>query len=326
MATIYDVAEKAGVSTSTVSRVLNGSSLIGPEVANKVKVAAGELGYQKRQVKRHVERAILNIKLVLPQHDAATKNLFYDFSELADGLREGLAPAKLNLLTDTLGRGFDPFPHKKGGDIDAFVFAFHRPSKRVLEEIQGRKIPYMIINRDVPKSPWVSADHAHGIELLMAYLVEKESPKKFCFIGYEGIDDVYTKRSEAYLKQVSRFGIDALPPQMVCSSPDRLKGEALQDLLSKGVRTFLCVNDILAAVVIQQLRILGKSVPGEVRVTGFDNSPVREIVLPSLTTVSLPVQQLGKEAGKMINAAVIKHLEIPESLLLKGELLRGETA
>ena len=98
-ATIYDVADVAGVSPATVSRVMNGSRLIEEESRGKVLRAARKVGYEAKRVRRQRERAILNVKLVLPRHESGLKRLFYDFSELADGLRAGLAPCELRLAS-----------------------------------------------------------------------------------------------------------------------------------------------------------------------------------------------------------------------------------
>ena len=137
--TIYQVAKEAGVSPATVSRVLKGSQLIGEASRQKVLQAAKKVGYAARRVRRQRERAILNVKLILPRHESGLKRLFYDFSGLADGLRAGLAPCELNLLTDVARRGLDPYPHKKGGDIDAFVFAFQRPARPRSHRSQERQ-------------------------------------------------------------------------------------------------------------------------------------------------------------------------------------------
>ena len=75
-----DVADVAGVSAATVSRVMNGSRLIGEEARRKVLRAARELGYAPRRVRRQRERSILNVKLILPRHESGLKRLFYDFT------------------------------------------------------------------------------------------------------------------------------------------------------------------------------------------------------------------------------------------------------
>ena len=88
---------------------------------------------------------------------------------------------------------------------------------------------------------------------------------------------------------------------------------------------FVCVNDVLGAVVLQLLRECNCVVPGEVRVSGFDDSPVRALVRPELTTVSMPVSDLARCAGRHLQAVLVDQEEFPESVKLQGKLLVGAT-
>src|SRR5262245_24688408 len=121
MPTIDDIARELGISSATVSRALNGSRLVGPEIRKSVATVAKRLGYEKRSIRRHRGRAILSVKLVLPRHAEPERALFYDFVALIEGLRRGFTQCGLNLLCEVNSPDFDPYPHKKGGDIDAFI-------------------------------------------------------------------------------------------------------------------------------------------------------------------------------------------------------------
>ncbi|MGB1888015.1 MAG: LacI family DNA-binding transcriptional regulator, partial [Akkermansiaceae bacterium] len=111
--TMAKVAEKAGVSKATVSRAIGGSMLIGEDVRLHVESIAKELGYVRRSQKRHAERSILTIKLVLPPAKERSTQLFYNFMTLTEGLREGLLPSVANLIVETSSDKYRPFPHKK---------------------------------------------------------------------------------------------------------------------------------------------------------------------------------------------------------------------
>ena len=179
------VATKAGVSKATVSRALGGSMLIGEDVRSHVEMVANELGYVKRSQKRHAERSILTIKLVLPPAKDRSTQLFYNFMTLADGLRDGLAPSVANLIVETSSENYRPFPHKKGGEVDGFVFAFHRPPNRVVSEIQERGAACVILNRLVSGVRHVVSDHHNAMQQLAAHLAQRGVKGDGCY-GYYG--------------------------------------------------------------------------------------------------------------------------------------------
>ena len=326
-ASIYDVADAAGVSAATVSRVMNGSRLIGEEARRKVERAARELGYAPRRVRRQRERSILNVKLVLPRHESGLKRLFYDFSELTDGLRLGLAPCEVNLVTDVVRRGFDPFPHKKGGDIDAFVFAFQRPAGRVVREIRTRGAEVVVLNRRVQGVPHVCCDERNGMRQLAHHLSVRGVRGDVAFLGYDGIEDVLAERLVGFEEGARQHGIRFASCRDVFrfQSPERVSGLEMRKILQGGWTTFVCVNDVLGAVVVQLVRELGCVLPGEVRVSGFDDSPVRALVRPELTTVRMPVSDLARLAGRQLQAALVDQEKFPEAVRLQGKLLVGAT-
>jgi LacI family transcriptional regulator len=326
-ATIYDVADLAGVSPATVSRVLKRSCLIGEEARGKVLRAARKVGYAPKRVRRQRDRSILNIKLILPRHESGLKRLFYDFSELVDGLREGLAPCEMNLMTEVARRGFDPFPHKKGGDIDAFVFAFQRPAERVVREIRERGASLVVLNRALRGVPHVSCDNRDGMRQLARHLAERGVSGGVLFLGYQGIEDVVAERLAGFAEGAGECGIRFDPDrQVICfRSPEEVGRSEIERVLREKITTIVCVNDVLAAVVLQKLQALGVAVPGEVKITGFDDSPVRSLLCPELTTVSMPVAGLAREAGKQLQAVLVDQEDFPASVRLGGRLLPGET-
>lgn len=199
-------------------------------------------------MRRQRERAILNVKLVLPRHESGLKRLFYDFSELADGLREGLAPCEVNLLTDVARRGFDPFPHKKGGDIDAFVFAFQKPAERVVREIRERGAGVVVLNRSMSGVPCVACDNRDGMWQLAAHLKERGVTGRTVYLGYEGIEDILEERLKGLGEATEEVGIafERSKDVKVFSSPEDVTAAAVKPLLKRAT-TFVCVNDVLAA-------------------------------------------------------------------------------
>ena len=323
MVTIYDIAEKAGVSGSTVSRALNGSRLVSDEVRERIQVIAKDLGFEKRNVRRHRQRTILNIRLVLPHHDTPERGLFYDLSHLIDGLRKGFAPTSINVLSDLGGPSFVPFPHKKGGDTDAFVFAFHLPSKAVLQTLVEREIPFVILNRATPGLPCIASDHAGG----MAELVEHVSSARIkpCLVTIDGLNEVFVERREGLTHALTAKGI-------AFGEEDVFTFKNVAGLTSAGLSpiaakydTLFCINDIVGSVVLAELGRMGIGVPEICQVTGFDDSPLRRITRPLLTTVAMPVHELARRAGERLATEVIEGATNIPLERLRGSLLIGQS-
>lgn len=323
MVTIYDIAEKAGVSGSTVSRALNGSRLVSDEVRERIHSIARDLGFEKRNVRRHRQRTILNIRLVLPHHDSPERGLFYDLTHLIEGLRQGFAPTTINILSDIGGSAFVPFPHKKGGDTDAFVFAFHLPSPATIESLLARDIPFVILNRATPGLPCLATEHAGGMERLVEHLTRDGTPVKPCLITISSFGEVGDERLTGLTRALSEKGIPFSKEHVftfadvpaITSSPLRKIAETYD--------TLFCINDIVGSVVLSELNLLRIRVPEQCQVTGFDDSPLRRITRPLLTTVSMPVFELARRAGERLAREVIEGATNIPLERLRGSLLIG---
>jgi LacI family transcriptional regulator len=94
---------------------------------------------------------------------------------------------------------------------------------------------------------------------------------------------------------------------------------------AKGANVLVCVNDIVGTVVLSELDRLGIAVPGEIAVTGFDDSPVRRLSRPLLTTVSLPVEELARYAATRLQAEIIENSAPAALLRVAGHLITGES-
>jgi len=97
--TVYDIAKELAISPSTVSRVLNNSSLISNERSSQIMAMAKQLGYEKRNIKKHMSRVILNIHIFLPQAESTIIHFFYNISELLESIQKGFGDVRLNFVT-----------------------------------------------------------------------------------------------------------------------------------------------------------------------------------------------------------------------------------
>lgn len=325
MATIYDIARETGLSAATVSRALQGSRLIGAEVRARVEASAIALGYVARAVRRPRSRAILHVRLVLPKPANPARSLFYDVTELIEGLRAGFGQSSINLVCDLARPGFEPFPNKKGGDTDAFVFAFHRPDDNTVAKLRAAQVPFVILNRNIRGLPCIGLDQVDGIRALLGHLASGVRHLRPVFISVDRLGEIHDERSRAFLDAAASMGLN-LPPEPVRVFPslDAIDSAAVAKL-AREANAMLAVNDIIGMLVLEELRGLGHKVPDEIAVTGFDDSPLRRLSRPMLTTFSLPVRQLAEAAGCRLAAEILDRQPVSPSVLLRGKLLRGGT-
>ncbi len=327
MATITDIAKALDISTATVSRALNQSRLVTPELAEKINQTADKLGYKKRIIRRHRGRAILNIKLILPLHQEPERALFYDLAALIDGIRKGFKLCGINLLCETAAPDFRPYPHKKGGDMNGFIFAFNRPSPATLKELRAHGTPFVILNRDLPNLPCVASQNAQGMEDLVNHLRSRIPNLKPAFLSLKGVNQIHDERLEG-LDSVCRhhsIPFDKAADTHLFDGISHITGEALTPL-TKKYNALLCLNDIVGTVVLTELDRLGINVPSKVAVTGFDDSPVRQLSRPLLTTIAMPVKELAKTAASRLEAEIIENQPAAPSIRVKGTLIPGQSS
>ncbi|QTN31849.1 LacI family DNA-binding transcriptional regulator [Akkermansiaceae bacterium] len=327
MITITDIAKALDISPATVSRAMNQSRLVTPELTKNIHRTAEKLGYKKRPIRRHRGRAILNIKLVLPRHEEPERALFYDLAALIEGIHSGFKHCGINLLCETASPKFKPYPHKKGGDLNGFIFAFNRPSTATLAELEKFGTPFVVLNRQITGLPCVASENAEGISEIIRHLNERRPDLKPAFVSLKGLGQIGEERLAGMAAACASRGIafdlgkDVIHFDEIAS----INSETIRPM-AESYNALVCVNDIVGTVVVSELDRLGVSVPLQVAVTGFDNSPVRRLSRPILTSVSMPIGKLAGTAATMLEEQIIEH-KMPQGITrVPGILIVGESS
>jgi len=323
--TIYDIAADVGVSTATVSRALNGSALVGDDTARAIRAAAGRLGYRKRRIRRQAGRAILNIRVILPRRAERVQQLFYDYSDLLAGIQRGLRPNRANLVADVEGDGLDLFAHKKGGDIDGVIFAFTRPAAKVYRQLTRRGIPSLTLHRIVEGHDYITCDNAGGMRRLVAALAARRADLRPCFLRLDPAGEIADQRERGVREGCRDLGIGFARRDVV--SVDRIGAidpALARRIARRGYTAVLCFNDVVAAAFDQAARAAGVRIGEDIEITGFDNSPLRDLMRPRPDTISLPVDALGERAGAWITERIVKRSPESFCVQLPGEYVSGD--
>jgi LacI family transcriptional regulator len=319
--TIYDVAKRAGTSASTVSRVVNGSTLVSSDTAQSVAAAMADLGFVPRRIRRQAARTVLNIVAFLPRAPEPHAHLFYDVAALVGGIYRGLGDTRAHLITALAGE-MTPFEGKKLGDIDACLFAFGVPPARVRSLLAEREIPAVIINRRGDRLASVASDEDRGMDLLAAHILNARPHPRPAFLTVLPAQGVAATRWRAL--RATGFPVTD-DDRREYASVSGLTLNEVRRMLDSGYDTFVCVNDLVAVALLERLALLGVRVPEDVSVTGYDNAPVRGLLSRDLTSVDLAVARQGEEAARLLTEAVLARRIPAGEVLVPAELIPGET-
>jgi LacI family transcriptional regulator len=326
--TVYDISEKLGISPSTISRVLNNSSLISEEKTNLILKTAKEMGYEKRSIKRQKGRAIINIRLFLPKTQFNYIHLFYDVAELIEGIQQGFGETRVNIITSLNDGNLSLFDSKKLGDIDGCIFAFTTPSKDLEKLLEDRVVPFLLLNRSNSKNNYVIVNNTIGMKRLVENMFNKRGETlKPCFVGFSKLPSVSNQRAIGVLKACEEFKIPFCLEEdvFIVDSIDELSKKVLPIIKEREYNGVLCFNDLMAVSLYQAALRRNWFVPDLFSLSGFDNSPILQLMEQRIDTIEFSLLQLGTEAGIWLQSQIINRSKDPIQKALEGDYIVGET-
>lgn len=325
--TVYDIAEELNISPSTVSRVLNNSTLISSERTEQILKTAERLGYQKRNIRKHVSRAILNIHLFLPQAESKMIHFFYNISELIESIQEGFGDVNLNFITRINDGNLEFLNKKKTGQVDGCIFAFTKPSREFINEMNKRKIPFILLNRKGNGGSYIYYDVSKGLKTMAEKLchIDPQSLKP-CFIGYKGLkgisEDRFMAVQEIFTEENISFNSES---RKDINDFNEISDWVFDWIMENKFNSVIAFNDVVAISILQKALAMGVRIPEDLSLTGLDDSPLQIILDRRIDTVSLSIYSLGKCAGKWMRDAIINKSDTPLKEVLYGEYIPGST-
>lgn len=311
--TLQDVATRAGVSQATASRVLNGSSRIpGEGVADRVRTAARELGYVPNAQAQALARASTGL-LGLIVHDIADPY----FSSIARGVQTAARTARKQVLLASTGRDFDIERESVSTFIahraDAIVIAGSRQSGDLDRELETEFGRYrknggrvVMIGQPLAFGGAVEPENHFGSGELADALVAA-GHTQFAVIGGPASIRTSVDRRNGFVEALARRGLTPLVEVSGEFTRDggyaaaRRLAAALQIEPGSGAAPVcvFAVTDVMAIGAIAAWRELGISVPRDLCVAGFGAIPTLRDHTPSLTTVALPLEEIGVRAVEL---------------------------
>ena len=300
-ATIREVADRAGVSPSTVSRAFTRPEMVDTATRDRVLDVAGRLGYQPSASARSLRTGRTGaIGVLVP--DLA--NPF--FPELVRGAqRRARELGHPVLLADS---GEDPdaelgLVRTLAQNVDGLVLCSPRMSDAALAEA-ARLRPVVLVNRAAPGSPAATVppvliDNAGGIEQALRHL-RALGHHRVGFVAATETSRSHAQRLDAFRTRTPAHGLAGI---VLGPYPPTVEGGAAagDDVLLADVTAVVVANDVMAAGLVARLSRLGLALPERLSIVGFDDIAISALLTPALTTVRIPLDRAGVVAVERLH-------------------------
>jgi LacI family transcriptional regulator len=325
---IQAVAEAAGVSKTTVSHVLSGNRPVSAATRRKVERVMDDLDYRPNFFAQALNSNKSQTVALIAQD---ITNPFYP--ALARGLQSSVAEANQVVMLFDAGAGasltsafVDEAIQRR---VDGVVVAVSNVEDELLR-LQRAGIAVVAVGSGLSGLPidWVSADDELIGTDATRHLFER-GYRRIATISGPPASEPGGGRLAGYVKAVNAFG--ETPDPALCEVADwtREGGEAALDRLldqDDPPRAVFCANDLMAIGALDAARALGLAVPGDVAVLGVDDIDAAKLVSPSLTTVRVPAQEIGRVAGEQLLARIANPVGIARRILVQHHLVIRESA
>lgn len=301
--TLAHVAEAAGVSVMTVSRVVNDRPGVGEDTRARVRRAITALGYRPnivaRGLKAHRSRTI---GLIVPD---VTNPYFPSIVRGAEdvAIAHGYTLLLTNVIEDVEREvaALEAFEDRR---VDGVIACSPRLSAERLDALLARHHAAVIVNRrskpDVAGS--VRLDHEHGMRQLVRHLLATGCRHLGVLAGPSD-SHAGRERLLAIDLETREYGV-AVPAERVIPGPPTVEGgqHATRTLLERdpAIDALVCFNDLVAAGALITLKELGIAVPERIAVTGYDDIEFARMFTPALTTMRAATYDLGRHAMTML--------------------------
>lgn len=316
--TVYDVAERSGVSIATVSRVYRNPDSVRAATRERVMAAARELGYVPSGNARGLaSRSTGVLGLCFPDYaDPGTADIEDDDAAMlySDQIIRGMERAARRhgyalLIAASLEGGPESLVAKVAGRVDGFAVLARTVPTEELEVISRRQPVVMLAG---PRAD-PSLDHLDHVEVanedgqyeLSRHLLNDHGLRRLAYIGVDESSPDVEARFRGFRRACAEAGVDAgtqpaLRMPMMTQAEGARAADLLCDATGERPEAFVFANDQMAVGALQALERRGVRVPDDIAVTGFDGIPLSRIVRPSLTTVRQPMVRLGEQAAELL--------------------------
>jgi LacI family transcriptional regulator len=325
--TLEDIAKRAGVSRSTVSRVINGQQYVRQDVRERVLGVIQETGFHPNVAARALasQRSWM-IGLVLPR---SVSSFFADpyFPRLTQGIARACNHHNYTLGLFLISTSEDEdkiFPRvSRKGFLDGILVQSGEMNDQLNEQLINLSIPLVIVGRPFHTQDvsYIDVDNVNASFGAVTHLVH---------LGYRNIgtitgpinSTVSLDRKEGYLKALLQHGL-AVDRSLIVEGDFTEAGGylAMQQLLAAKPDAIFTASDIMALGAMRAVRDIGLRVPEDIAFVGFDDLPLASLANPPLTTVHQPISEFGEKAVEMLIDLIENGIKPPRRIIMDTDLV-----
>lgn len=332
MTTIKDVARVAGVATSTVSRVLAGSSRISPDTHEKVRQAMRDLNYHPNAIARSLARKSTGTLGLVISRSASQAFANPFFPEVLRGIGSSLQEEGYSLM---LSMTSSPAEERSATlrllrqrRVDGVILTAARTRDRLIDDLLKEEYPFVVIGRVPEPRPvnWVNNDNAAVGAMAVEHLLEK-GHRRIGFI--HGPDDltVTQDRRQGYANALHRAGI-------IRDEELEVDGEFTKEGGCRAMRRLLtlrepptacfCTDDLMAVGALGALKEVG--LDRSVALIGVNDDPLAPLLDPPLSTIRIPIFDLGQTAARLLIDLLTRRSAGARQVILPSQLVVRESS
>ena len=329
MPTIRQVAEKAGVSPTTVSHVINQTRFVSPEKRERVLAAMIELGYRPNALARSLRRGETHtIGLILP--DSA--NPF--FAEVGRSIEDAAFNLGYNVILcnseGDLNKEILYVDVLSKKQVDGIIFVASGDQADSLKPLLIQSTPVVVVDRDLPEVAVdaVLTDNLNGGYLATQHLVELGHRRIACISGLSNLTPS-AQRVVGYRTALLDAGlpVDENLIEQGDFHPESGRQATIHLLCLPEPPTALFVcNDLMAIGALCAAAEVGRHIPGDLAIVGFDDIDLASYTVPSLTTVAQPKTEIGRRAVQMLIDRIADKSRPVHRELLPAKLMVRQTS
>ena len=328
-ATMAQVANKAGVSKATVSRVMNDSNLVQEQTRQKVLEAMKDLNYRPNMIARNLRKQKTKmLGIILPD----ISNPFY--SKVLTGIENVACDAgyeivlmNTNYNEEREARNFQTLMERRAEGV---LFMCHHLDEKKIQWLKKYSLPFVLISRNVEDDqiPYVNIDNFKGGYDATRHLISLGHKKIGLISGPFSDESSSLDRIAGYMKALDqadiKFKEDYLREgDFTFRTSQRLVKELLS--LPEPPTAIFAVSDETAIGAIKGAKELGISVPQDLSIVGFDNLELSYFYNPALTTIAQPMTQMGKRSTEIL-LNIIENKKVDEfQVILPHKLIERDS-
>jgi LacI family transcriptional regulator len=328
MTTLKEVAARAGVSSATVSYVINNTRRVTPEVKQRVQEALEELEYRPNVLARSLRKGkTRTLGLILP--DSA--NPFY--AELGHALENSAFHNKYNIILCNSDSSAERerlyFDLLVGKQVDGIILNSEEKDPHILKRFLPENYPIVLVDRDFSENIFdtVLTDNFLGGYLATRYLIELGHKRIACVTGPATFLGAMN-RLHGYQQALVEFGLPTNNDLIECGDFTAVSGHLVAQRLLKlrqpPTAVFLC-NDMMAIGFERSAIEMLRKIPEDISIVGFDNIELCKYLSPTLTSVAQPMEAIAEKAIQLLLDRIGDPKLPPQLVLIPPKLFVRES-